>query len=85
MKFRKPVQPGGHRLFRVTLVTSVVALLVGGLVLLALWSVVDFTPEEGWVFARVFGVLGIILALGTLGHYPWSRSWCEALGSKYPD
>jgi hypothetical protein len=77
--------PDGRRLFRVTLLASAAALLLGGPTLLALWAATDFAPEEGRLFTRVFGWLAAILAAAVVTHYPWSRRWCEANGCKCPD
>jgi hypothetical protein len=76
--------PDGFRLFRVVWITSLVAALLGTVVLLALWAATDFSVDFGGAAARVGTVLWAILALASLAHYPWSRRWCEALGSKYP-
>jgi hypothetical protein len=78
-------RPDGRRLFRVTLAASAAALLLGGLTLFGLWAAMDFAPDEGRLFARAFGLLTAILAAATVLHYPWSRSWCEANGCKYPE
>jgi hypothetical protein len=85
MKFITNTPPDGYRLFRVTLVSSVAAVLIGWLVLLALWASVDYEPDFGWAALRIGGLVGALLALGTVLHYPWSRRHCEALGSKYPE
>jgi hypothetical protein len=85
MKYLTTEPPDGRRLFRVTLGANTVALLIGGLTLLGLWVATDFAPDEGRLFARAFGLLAAILAVATALHYPWSRSWCEAGGCKYPE
>jgi hypothetical protein len=85
IKFLTTDPPDGRRLFRVTLVASAAALLVGGLILLALWAATDFALDEGRLFARLFGMLAAILVAAVVMHYPWSRRWCEAAGCKYPD
>jgi len=76
--------PDGFRLFRVVWVASLAAGLVGSLVLLTLWAVTDFSAEVGAYCARAGAALWAILVLASLTHYPWSRRWCDALGSKYP-
>ena len=76
--------PDGFRLFRVVWVTSLAAGLLGSLALLALWAVTDFAPNFGADCARIGAVLWAVLGLASLTHYPWSRRWCSALGSKYP-
>ena len=85
MKYITKTPPDGRRLFRVVLVASAVALLVGGLTLFALWAATDYAPDDGRLFARAFGWLATILAAATILHYPWSRSWCEANGCTYSD
>jgi hypothetical protein len=85
VKYLTTDPPDGRRLFRVTLVASAVALLLGGLTLLGLWAATDFAPDEGRLFARAFGLLAAILVAATVLHYPWSRSWCAAGGCKYPE
>jgi hypothetical protein len=76
--------PDGFRLFRVVWVTGLAAGLLGSLVLLALWAVTDFSADFGADCARVGAVLWAVLGLASLTHYPWSRGWCAALGSRYP-
>jgi hypothetical protein len=85
MKYLTTEPPDGRRLFRVTLAASVVALLLGGLTLLGLWAATDFAPDEGRLCAQAFGLLTAILVMATILHYPWSHSWCEAGGCKYPE
>jgi hypothetical protein len=76
--------PDGFRLFRVVWVTSLAAGLLSSLVLLALWMVTDFSADFGADCLRVGALLWAVLVLATVTHYPWSRRWCAALGSKYP-
>ena len=85
MKFLTKTRPDGYRLFRVTLVASAAALLIGGLTLVACWVATDFAPDEGREFARLFKILAAILVAGAVNHYPWSRRWCEGLGCRYPE
>jgi hypothetical protein len=86
MKFLliKRTAPDGLRLFHVVWVTCLAAALFGSLALLALWAVTDFSPDFGVDCARVGAILWAVLGLASVTHYPWSRRWCAALGSKYP-
>ena len=77
--------PDGFRLFRVVWVTSVAAGAFGSVVLLALWALADFDADVGATCTHCGAVLWVMLALGSVTHYPCSRSWCQGLGSSYPD
>jgi hypothetical protein len=85
MRILTKAPPDGHRLFRVVLVASVTAWLLGGLVLLALWEAVDCPADVGQEFLWILGILGTIFAVATVTHYPWGPRWCKALGSKYQE
>jgi hypothetical protein len=54
-----------RRFIGVALVTSGLAWLVSGLVLLTFWAATGFAPEEG-LFLQLFGTLGVVLATGVL-------------------
>ena len=75
-------QPTGCRLFRTCAMASLVAVLVGGLILFSCWVTIDYDLETGRSLGY-FGVLLVgILGAGVLIHYPWSPFWVKVNGCK---
>lgn len=71
-------------MFRVCVISSLAAVLGGGLFLYGCWAATDFDPEAGRQFRYNGTLLVVVLGVAVQMYYPWSLRWVRANGCR-PD